>query len=58
MKNNSINSNAYAYVLSILSEDIKVVDAYVKGRWLKCELNTGVIFSVKNFSGPFLELKK
>ncbi len=57
MKNNSINSNAYAYLLSFLGIGVKVVDAYVEGKWLRCDLNSGSRFSIKNENGPFPIIK-
>ena len=48
MKNNSINSSAYALLLSFLADGVKVLDAYVEGKWLKAELSSEITFSVKN----------
>ena len=47
-KNNTINSNAYAYLKSLLHSDVKIMDLYVWGKWLKAELSSGISFSVKN----------
>ena len=48
MKNQTINSNAYAYLLSLLNKAVDVVELSVKGKWLVAELSSGVRFSVKN----------
>lgn len=48
MNNNSINSNAYAYLISFLAVGVKVWDAYVEGKWLRAELSSGITFSVRN----------
>ncbi len=56
MKSNSINSSAYAFILSLLADGVKVVDACVEGKWLKCELSSGSRFCVKN-NGPFPVIK-
>lgn len=47
-RNNTINSNAYAYLKSLLHADVKILDLYVWGKWLKAELSSGMSFSVKN----------
>lgn len=44
----SVNSDAYAYLKSLLHPSVKVVDLYVWGKWLKAELSSGITFSVKN----------
>lgn len=44
-----INSDAFAYVKQLVGH-AKVLDAYVQGKWLKCELSSGVRFGVKNES--------
>lgn len=49
-KNNTINSNAYAYLKSLLHADVKILDLYVWGKWLKAELSSGMSFSVLNKS--------
>ena len=46
----AINSNAVAYLKSLLHPDCKIVDMYVWGKWLKAELSSGVKFSVRNQS--------
>lgn len=46
--NKTINSNAFAYLKSLIDPRIKIVDAYVMGIWLWAELNSGVRFGVKN----------
>ncbi len=48
MKNKSINSNAYAYIKSIIHPGLKVLDLYVRNGWLVAELSSGVRFSVRN----------
>lgn len=50
MKNNSINSSAYGYLLSLIGDSVKVWDAYVEGKWLKAVLSSGITFSVRNQS--------
>lgn len=47
-KNKTINSNAYAYLKSIIHPAVKIIDLYVWGKWLKAELSSGMTFSVKN----------
>lgn len=47
-KNKTINSNAYAYLKSLLNPYVKILDCYVWGKYLKAELSSGVTFSVKN----------
>ena len=44
----AINSNAFAYLKSLLHPDVKVLNVYVWGKWLRAELSSGVNFSVKN----------
>ena len=52
----TINSDAAGYLKSLLHPNMKVVDMYVEGRYLKAELNcpgrygAGITFSVKNQS--------
>ena len=46
----AINSDAVAYLKSLISPTLKIVDMYVEGKWLRAELNSGVRFSVKNQS--------
>lgn len=51
-KNKAINSDAFAYLKSLLG-DAKILDVYVRGRWLTAEFagrGTGGRFSVKNQS--------
>ncbi len=48
MKNNSINSNAYGYLLSLLAAGVKVYDAWVEGKYLCADLSSGITFKVKN----------
>ncbi len=55
MKNQTINSNAYAYLKSLLHPDVKIIDCRVFGRWLRAELGhttnpfqANISFSVKN----------
>lgn len=50
IKNQSINSDAYAYLKGIIAHENKILDAYVRGKWLTAELSSGVRFSVKNES--------
>lgn len=47
-KADAINSDAYKYLRSIIHPTVKVVDLYVRGKWLMAELNSGIRFSVKN----------
>lgn len=47
-KNKTINSNAVGYLKSFLAPSVKIVDLYVKGKWLWAELSSGVRFGVKN----------
>jgi hypothetical protein len=47
-KNNSINSNAYAYLKSLIGDRVKIIDVIVWGRYLKASLSSGVYFSVLN----------
>lgn len=49
-KNQTINSNAAAYLKSFLTPSNKITDMYVKGKWLWAELSSGVRFGVKNQS--------
>lgn len=44
----AINSNAFAYLKSLLHKDVRVLNAYVWGNWLKAELSSGITFSVRN----------
>lgn len=44
----AINSNAYKYLKSLLHPNVKIIDAYIRGRWLVAELSSGIRFSVKN----------
>lgn len=46
----AINSNALAYLKSFIHPDVKVLDLYIWGKWLKAELSSGCTFSVKNKS--------
>ena len=46
----AICSNAAQYLKSFLHPSIKIVDIYVKGKWLWAELSSGVRFGVKNQS--------
>ncbi len=46
----SINSNAYAYLRGLLAPGVKIVDAYVEGKWLRAELSSGPRLSVRNQS--------
>ncbi len=47
-RNITINSDAYAYLKALLDPRIRILDAYVWGKWLKAELSSGITFSVKN----------
>jgi hypothetical protein len=47
-KNITINSHATAFLKSFLHPSVKIVDLYVKGKWLWAELSSGVNFAVKN----------
>ena len=44
----AINSDAASYLKNFLHPSIKITDMSVQGKWLKAELSSGVIFSVKN----------
>ena len=46
--NKTVNSNAYAYLKSLLHPAVKIIDLYVQGKWLTAELSSGMRFSVKN----------
>ncbi len=37
MKNKTINSNAFAYLKSLLHPDIKILDCSVRNGWLRAE---------------------
>ena len=50
VKNQSINSDAFAYIKGTINRDNKILDAYVRGKWLWAELSSGVRFGVKNAS--------
>lgn len=47
-KNNSVNSNAYAYMLKVLGDKVDVIQLTVVGKWLTAVLSSGIRFSVKN----------
>lgn len=49
-KNNTINSNAAAYIKSLIHPDVKILNWEVCGKWLKATLSSSVFFSVKNQS--------
>ena len=49
-KNKTINSNAAGFLKSWLHPSIKIVDMYVRGKWLTAELSSGIAFSVRNRS--------
>ena len=49
-KNKTINSNAAGFLKSFLHPAVKIVDMYVRGKWLWAELNNSVRFGVKNQS--------
>jgi hypothetical protein len=46
----AINSNALAYLKSLINPENKVLDLHVRGKWLTAYLSSGVKFSVKNKS--------
>lgn len=46
----AINSDAYNYLKSLLHPNVRVLDLYVWGKWLKAELSSGINFSVRNTS--------
>jgi len=46
----AINSNALAYLKSLINPENKVLDLHVMGKWLTADLSSGVKFSVKNKS--------
>ena len=46
----AINSNALEYLKSFLHPNVKIMDLYIWGKWLKAELSSGCNFSVKNKS--------
>lgn len=54
-KNNSINSNAFAYLKSLLSPDVHIIDVEIRNGWLRAEvghnqntMQANISFSVKN----------
>ena len=53
-KNKAVNSDAYAYLKSLLHPNMKIVDVRVENKYLKADLNcpgrygAGITFSVKN----------
>lgn len=47
-KNKTINSNAFAYLKSLLDPRVHIIDCYVWGKWLKATLSSGISFSVRN----------
>ncbi|MEK6880448.1 MAG: hypothetical protein AABY22_12605 [Nanoarchaeota archaeon] len=55
-KNKAVNSDAYAYLKSLLHPNLKIVDISVEGKYLKAQLHcpsrydAGIQFSVKNQS--------
>ncbi len=55
IKNNSINSNAYAYLKSFLSPDVHIIDVEIRNGWLRAEvghnhnlMQANISFSVRN----------
>lgn len=46
----AINSNALAYLKSLISPSVTVDDLEVKGKWLCASLSSGCTFSVRNQS--------
>ena len=48
MKTGTINSESYAWAKTFLHPHVKIMDAYVKGKWLCLQLSSGVLFKVKN----------
>ena len=52
----TINSDAYGYLQSLVHPNMKIVDLYVEGKYLKADLyckgryDAGVRFAVKNQS--------
>lgn len=46
----AINSNALAYLKSLISVENKVLDLHVMGKWLTADLSSGIRFSVRNNS--------
>lgn len=54
-KNNSINSNAFSYLKSLLSPDVHIIDVEIRNGWLGAEvrhnqntMQANISFSVKN----------
>ncbi len=48
MRNQTLNYNALAYLKSLISPDIMILDVEVIGRYIRATLSSGVFFSVKN----------
>lgn len=48
MENGAINSKSYAIAKSMLHPSVSIIDAYVWGKWLYLQLDSGVRFIVKN----------
>lgn len=48
MKNNAINSNSYALAKSMLHPSVSILNAYVWGKWLCLQLDSGVRFMIEN----------
>lgn len=47
-KQNTISSQSLAYLKSLISPQVDVVDVTVKGKWLTALLSNGIYFSVLN----------
>jgi hypothetical protein len=46
----AINSNALAFLKSLINPENKVLDLHVMGKWLTADLSSGCRFSVRNKS--------
>lgn len=46
--NKAINSDSYQYLKSLISEQRKIVDVQVCGKWLTATLDNNIRFSVLN----------
>ena len=48
MKNQTVNSKSYEYILASIGDSCKIIGVEVKNNWLVAELSSGVYFWVKN----------
>lgn len=48
MKNQTLNYNVLAYLKSLISPDVTILDIQLVGRYIKATLSSGVFFSVRN----------